>query len=861
MYSTKLISISILIVFGCINLYAQNVGINNSDPKAKLDISGDLILKSADLTLADGNTLALDINTNKYNHYKLLGPTGNFQIGGIAAGEHDRIITLYNRTGHSLEVYNDDINADVANRILTGTGGTFAVYSGGSVTLKYDNTINKWEITASHYNSLDNFGSGNWSLSGDDIYNANIGNVGVGTNTPLSKLSINGELALMSDTIMVNCATSMNFNLNIDNNLKRKSVIHLIENPSCYPISPNLKTISGGNDGEIIHLITHLNYTTIHHLGNPNGPIPFTPATQQDSLNMIELYEPNSSGNNSSIITLKAGSTISFIYDGKRNKWKPISFYGEEKPDYAIWYKGANPNHMYSGTDRVGIGTGIPSQKLDVSGNARVRDSLIVNGNALFNNNLITQGNVGIGNPNPIDKLHIVDNNLTSGSIRIGANTADGSPKLLKFGDGNFVTIGENYEDDFMELKASKFFFNKTNNTPIVSIGSTNSSASLSALRGLGTDGTAAFFGTTHSSHFNYNVNEDTYIRGGKNGSKIFLNDHGGQIGIGTTSTGTAQLQLLSSRTGLNASGLSINQNTTNNGNNSYGLITYSNGSDETNFGLKSEVGGSGTGNAAGQFIAQTNSSGGNVGVESNASGSSFVNRGGQFTAAGGNISTVNMGVLALADGNGGYHAVYGNISLGVTPSPNYFRTAIRGEALPFFPNNYAGYFAGNTTVTGGILACDIITKSSGSFMIDHPLDPSNKYLYHSFVESPDMLNIYNDNIVTDENGIAIVSLPEYFDSLNKDFKYQLTVIGQFANAIIFKKISNNQFTIKTDMPNVEVSWQVTGIRKDVWANANRIIPEVEKEQQNKGKYISPLLFGKNLEDGIRYSEPLKFKK
>lgn len=155
------LTILIFMLFGTMGVYAQNVGIGNADPKAKLDISGDLILKSADLTLADGNTLALDVNTNKYNHYKLIGPTGNFQIGGIGAGEHDRIITLYNRTGHSLEVYNDDVNADVANRILTGTGGTFAVYSGGSVTMKYDNTINKWELTASHYNSLDNFGSGN----------------------------------------------------------------------------------------------------------------------------------------------------------------------------------------------------------------------------------------------------------------------------------------------------------------------------------------------------------------------------------------------------------------------------------------------------------------------------------------------------------------------------------------------------------------------------------------------------------------------------------------------------------------------------------------------------------------------------
>ena len=60
-------------------------------------------------------------------------------------------------------------------------------------------------------------------------------------------------------------------------------------------------------------------------------------------------------------------------------------------------------------------------------------------------------------------------------------------------------------------------------------------------------------------------------------------------------------------------------------------------------------------------------------------------------------------------------------------------------------------------------------------------LDPANKYLYHSFVESPDMMNVYNGNVVTDKRGMATVVLPEYFEALNSDFRYQLTVIGRFA--------------------------------------------------------------------------------
>ena len=106
------------------------------------------------------------------------------------------------------------------------------------------------------------------------------------------------------------------------------------------------------------------------------------------------------------------------------------------------------------------------------------------------------------------------------------------------------------------------------------------------------------------------------------------------------------------------------------------------------------------------------------------------------------------------------------------------------------------------------------------------------------------MMNIYNGNITTDGNGYAEVTMPGYFDALNMEFRYQLTVIGEFAQAIIAEKMQGNQFAIRTDKPNVEVSWQVTGIRKDPWADQNRIETEVMKEPENRGKYISPEVYG-----------------
>jgi len=124
----------------------------------------------------------------------------------------------------------------------------------------------------------------------------------------------------------------------------------------------------------------------------------------------------------------------------------------------------------------------------------------------------------------------------------------------------------------------------------------------------------------------------------------------------------------------------------------------------------------------------------------------------------------------------------------------------------------------GKVLIGGDLDVGGTLTKGAGAFKIDHPLDPANKYLVHSFVESPDMMNIYNGNIVTDGSGKATVQLPDYFQALNMEFRYQLTVIGAFAQAIINKEVSNNQFEIATNQPNIKVSWQVTGIRHDAYA-------------------------------------------
>ena len=182
------------------------------------------------------------------------------------------------------------------------------------------------------------------------------------------------------------------------------------------------------------------------------------------------------------------------------------------------------------------------------------------------------------------------------------------------------------------------------------------------------------------------------------------------------------------------------------------------------------------------------------------------------------------------------------------------------GAILEFYARNSAGTGEqltmsldpfGNLSIPGSLFVTGELQKGSGTFKIDDPIAPAEKYLSHSFVESPDMMNIYNGNVVTDEDGFATVTMPAWFEALNEDFRYQLTAVGKFAQAMVAAEIEDGRFTIRTDKPKVKVSWQVTGIRHDAWAKAHRTPIEEEKPADEQGHYLHPELFGAGPEQAI----------
>ena len=185
----KLIAILAASLFFTSTLLSQNVGINTTNPEAALDIYGDVIFRTVSMVVGDGITLSLDINNTKSSYYRVEGPTSDFTIASIIAGIDGRTITLFNRSGFTMQLNNEDVGATLTEQIVTGTNANLIIGNKGVITLQYDGTEAKW-IVKSSSKGAGSGGPGFWDISGSNIFNNNPANVGIGTSNPATKLTI-----------------------------------------------------------------------------------------------------------------------------------------------------------------------------------------------------------------------------------------------------------------------------------------------------------------------------------------------------------------------------------------------------------------------------------------------------------------------------------------------------------------------------------------------------------------------------------------------------------------------------------------------------------------------------------------------
>ena len=225
--------------------------------------------------------------------------------------------------------------------------------------------------------------------------------------------------------------------------------------------------------------------------------------------------------------------------------------------------------------------------------------------------------------------------------------------------------------------------------------------------------------------------------------------------------------------------------------------------------------------------------------------------------------STSNYGVYGLSPRNYGVRGGgtvglvgvstlgTGSAGIGVWGSHRDSGWGVYGSVVS--SSGYAGYFAGRVYVSG------FLSKPGGGFRIDHPSDPDNKYLNHSFVESSEMKNLYDGVVTLDIYGEAVVELPEWFEALNQDFRYQLTCIGEYAPIYVAQEIERsrlrNSFKIAGGREGMKVSWQVTGVRRDPWAQANSMAVEEEKSYNQRGYYLHPEVYGQSEERSIEWAD------
>ena len=522
------------------------------------------------------------------------------------------------------------------------------------------------------------------------------------------------------------------------------------------------------------------------------------------------------------------GATAGQILKWNGTAWAPASAGSSTVPLTQLEQGGATTGQIikWNGTawapakDSAGAtlnaGTG-----LSITGNV-INSRWTSAGNDLHNNN---SGNVGIGNTTPLYPLSV---NSSSGNGEIeaktGSSTAYSGLRLTN-------SAGTNMFLNKYGTGAS----GNSNGLPNASLGHLNNSSSGSLL-----------LSTADSMTFSTNASQRLRIL--KNGDVNI----GSPVAIGKFNVKGSSANLYSpavSAYDYSVASFFMPDTVTTKFSSSVGVLGYGKGSEFINAGIGGISGSSGTFNVGGIFESKASPVTGkrNYGIYSETVGGYAFTIGhfnGVITAS--TSASGTFGSYNQVEGTAGSDAFAGAFTNTATNS-SFTNYGVYGEASNGL-TNYAGYFQGNVSVSG------TLSKAGGTFQIDHPQDPENKYLIHSFVESPEMMNIYNGIITTDANGGAEVALPTYFQALNMDFRYQLTVIGpDFSQAVVSKKIESNKFSIKTDKPNIEVSWQVTGVRNDAWAKANRVVPEKPKEANAVGKYLHPELFGKPASAGIHY--------
>lgn len=161
------------------------------------------------------------------------------------------------------------------------------------------------------------------------------------------------------------------------------------------------------------------------------------------------------------------------------------------------------------------------------------------------------------------------------------------------------------------------------------------------------------------------------------------------------------------------------------------------------------------------------------------------------------------------------------------------------GAAL-FAQGTQAATFNGAVQINGDLT----VTGTKNGFRIDDPQAPTERTLTHTPIETDALTVQYSGNVRTDDDGRATVRLPDYAETLARDWRYQLTPIGRFGQVIVDREIEDGTFVVRSEHPRTKVSWEVSGVRQDPQAKHSPVRPVQEKTGSARGRYLDPALYG-----------------
>lgn len=221
-----LLSIAMLFTY-CVK--AQNVGINNTgaaaDPKAMLDISsnakGVLIPRLTQgerdaITAPPQGLLIFNTNANSFQYHN--GAVwNNLTHSGIVTGVPNKVPRFLGIWGLTPGVMTDDGNGVSINNTSAVANGSAlldmtsttkglliprmttaqrdAINTPAVGLLIFDTNLNAFMFfNGTDWGGINGNGVSDWNVNGNDIYNNNTGNVGIGTSVPAARLSVDSSI-------------------------------------------------------------------------------------------------------------------------------------------------------------------------------------------------------------------------------------------------------------------------------------------------------------------------------------------------------------------------------------------------------------------------------------------------------------------------------------------------------------------------------------------------------------------------------------------------------------------------------------------------------------------------------------------